>query len=332
MKMKKYIYLFLILQVAFLSACKKDDGMVRIDTVSKNGSEFFMGQKVQVWVGAEVGDLAGTAYDWTCDEGSFSGPVGLFQTVWVAPKKSGEFTVTCKVNCNGKSESRSSKMTVGAYFFDKFGIASTNFTVSNFTATYTNGEVLLVGSKANTRGSFRREFGDTALFNPFTYKADMAWRTKYKNATSSMYYRLLFNKPLRHDGSKVKQYIREIRLEIWPTAAGTTNNYTLSYEVFSSEYSLSTWTTAETGRKTPFVFADGSKATDGRGMRPITLSVTSDYKINVSLDGTSVLSNDAVKIWRTTNNIPDKLNLGRIWTEVYEQSNFYMDNIFLTLD
>lgn len=330
--MKNYIYLFLFLQVVFLSACKKDDGMVRIDTVSKNGSEFFMGQKVQVWVGAEVSDLASTSYDWTCDEGSFSGPSGLFQTVWVAPRKSGDFTITCTVNCNGKSESRSSKMTVGAYFFDKFGIASTNFSVSNFTATYPNGEVLLVGSKANTRGSFRREFGDTALFNPFTYKADMAWRVKYKNATSSMYYRLQFNKPTRWDGTKVKQYIREIRLEIWPTSTGTANNYTLSYEVFSSEFSMSTWTTIETGRKPAFVFTDGSKATDGKGMRPIAISVGADYKINVLLDGVSALTSDAIKIWRTTNSIPDKLNLGRVWTEVYEQSNFYLDNIFLTLD
>jgi hypothetical protein len=332
MKMKNYIYLFLFLQAALFSACKKDDLAVNIDTVSKNGSEFFQGQKVQVWVGAEVNDLPNTSFNWECDAGSFSGPSGLFQTVWVAPRKSGEFTVSCTVSCNGKSQTRSTKMTVGAYFFDKFGIASTNFTVSNFTATYANGEVLLVGSKASTRGSFRREFGDTALFNPFTYKADMAWRVKYKNATSSMYYRLLFNKPTRYDGSKVKQYIREIRLEIWPTATGTTPNYTLSYEVFSSEYSVSTFTTIDTGTKPQFVFADGSKAVDKKGMRPIAISVTADYKINVSLDGASVLSNDAVKLWRTANNIPDKLNLGRVYVEVYEQSNFYMDNIVLTMD
>lgn len=330
--MKNQIYLLLFLLAGLISGCKKDDGMVRIDTISKNGSEFFQGQKIQVWVGVEVSDLANATYNWECDEGSFSGPSGLFQTVWVAPRKSGEFNVTCTVNCNGKSEKRSSKMTVGAYFFDKFGVASTNFTLSNFTATYSNGEVQLVGSKANTRGSFRREFGDTALFNPFTFKADMAWRVKYKNATSSMYYRLLFNKPVRWDGTKVKQYIREIRLEIWPTATGTANNYSLSYEVFSSEFSTSTFYVVDAGRKTPFVFADGSKATDTRGMRPFAFSVSSDYKINVSLDGALVLTSDAVKLWRTTNNITDKLNLGRAYTEVYEQSNFYLDNIFLTLD
>ena len=330
--MKNQIYILLFLLAGLISGCKKDDGTVRIDTVSKNGSEFFQGQKIQVWVGVEVSDLASATYNWECDEGSFSGPSGLFQTVWVAPRKSGEFTISCTVRCNGKSEKRSSKMTVGAYFFDKFGVASTNFTLSNFTATYANSEVLLVGSKANTRGSFRREFGDTALFNPFTFKADMAWRVKYKSATSSMYYRLQFNKPVRWDGTKVKQYIREIRLEIWPTATGTTNNYSLSYEVFSSEFSTSTFYTVDAGRKTPFVFADGSKASDGLGMRTIAISVTADYTINVSLDGANVLTSNAVKLWRTANNIPDKLNLGRVWTEVYEQTNFYMDNIFLTLD
>lgn len=330
--MKNQIYILLFLLAGLISGCKKDDGMVRIDTVSKNGSEFFQGQKVQVWVGVEVSDLANATYNWECDEGAFSGPGGLFQTVWVAPRKSGDFTVSCTVNCNGKSEKRSAKMTVGAYFFDKFGIASTNFTLSNFNATYANGEVMLVGSKASTRGSFRREFGDTALFNPFTFKADMAWRVKYKSVTSSMYYRMQFNKPVRWDGTKLKQYVREIRLEIWPTSTGTANNYTLSYEVFSSEFSMSTWTTIETGRKTPFVFTDGSKASDGKGMRPIAISVAADFKINVSLDGVLVLTNDAVKLWRTANSIPDKLNLGRVWTEVYEQSNFYLDNIFLTLD
>ena len=116
------------------------------------------------------------------------------------------------------------------------------------------------------------------------------------------------------------------------TPTGTSNNYSLSYEVFSSEFSTSTFYVVDAGRKTPFVFADGSKASDTRGMRPFAFSVSADYKINVSLDGALVLTSDAVKLWRTANNIPDKLNLGRVYTEVYEQSNFYMDNIFLTLD
>ena len=330
--MKKIIYLFVLLAVVLLFGCKKDDGMVQIDSVSKTGSEFFQGQKVAVWVGAQVSELSSTTYKWECDEGSFSGPVGLFQTVWLAPRKQGEFNVSCTVECNGKSEKRSTKMIVGPYFFDKFGIASTNFSVSNFTATYPNGEVLLVGSKSNTRGSFRREFGDTALLNPFTYKADMAWRVKYKNATSSMYYRLQINKPTRYDGSKVKSYIREIRLEIWPTATGTANNYSLSYEVFSSEFSVSTWTVSVAGRNPAFVFTDGSKAADKLGMRTISIGVDAGFKTTVTLDGAKVIENDAVKNWRIANNIPDKLNLGRVWVEVYEQTNFYMDNVIVILE
>lgn len=330
--MKKYFILISFLTMLLLSGCSKEEGSVAIVSLYKNGSEFFQGQKVPVWVGAQVSDLASTTFEWKCDGGSFSGPKGLFQNVWVAPRKAGDYLVSCTVACNGKSETKSVKMTVGQYFFDRFSVTSSNFSVSNFTATYANGEVMLVGSKSNTRGSFRREFGDTALFNPFTYKSDMAYRVKYKNATSSMYYRLQFNKPARYDGTKVKQYIREIRLEIWPTATGTTNNYSLQYEVFSSEFSMSTWTTVESGRKAAFVFTDGSKAPDKLGMRPISLSVKSDFKIVITLDGASVLESDAIKNWRTTNNIPDKLNLGRVWTEVYEQTNFYLDNIFLTLD
>jgi len=330
--MKSINYLFVLLAVVLLFGCKKEDGIVQIDTVSKTGSEFFQGQKIAVWVGAQVSDLSSTSYTWECDEGTFSGPKGLFQTVWVAPRKAGEYTVSCTVACNGKSDTRSTKMVVGPYFFDKFGIASTNFSVSNFTATYPNGEVLLVGSKSNTRGSFRREFGDTALLNPFTYKADMAWRVKYKNATSSMYYRLQINKPVRYDDTKVKQYIREIRLEIWPTATGTAKNYSLSYEVFSSEFSTSTWTVVENLRNTAFVFTDGSKATDLKGMRTISIGVDAGFKTTVTLDGAPVIQTDAIKNWRVANNIPDKLNLGRVWVEVYEQTNFYMDNIIVTLE
>lgn len=330
--MKKYSILVSLLALVLLFGCKKEEGSVAIDSLYKNGSEFFQGQKVPVWVGVKVADLAATSYIWECDGGSFSGPKGLFQNVWVAPRSAGTYKVTCTVDCNGKSEKKSMQMTVGQYFFDKFSVASTNFTSSNFTVTYANGEVQLVGSKSNTRGSYRREFGDTTLFNPFTFKADMAWRVKYKSATSSMYYRLQFNKPSRYDGSKVKQYIREIRLELWPTASGTANNYSLSYEVFSSEFSTSTWTTIETGRKTPFVFTDGSKAADKLGMRTFSMGVNKDYRIIVTLDGASVLESDAINTWRTTNNIPDKLNLGRVWTEVYEQTNFYLDNVFLTLN
>jgi PKD repeat protein len=283
-------------------------------------------------VAAEVADLKDAKYIWECDGGTFSGPKNLFQNVWVAPRKAGEYTVTCTVEANGESDTRSTTMTVGDYFFDKFSVASTNFSLSNFTATYANGEVRLVGSKSNTRGSFRREFGDTALVNPFTYKADMAWRDKYKNTTSSMYYRMQFNKPVRYDGSKVKQYIREIRLELWPTATGTNKNYSLSYEVFSSVFSTSTWTTIESARKDQFVFTDGAKAADKLGMRPISISVDANFNILVGLDGATVLQTDAIKTWRITNTIPDKLNLKSVWVEVYEQTNFYMDNITLTMN
>lgn len=329
--MKKLKYIFLLIAVAALFACEKDDLTVEIDSVSKFGSEFFQGQKVQVWVSANVSDLGNATYKWECTGGSFSGPANLFQNVWVAPREQGEFLVTCTVECNGKSDKRSTKMIVGPYFFDKFSFPSTNFTLSNFTATYANGEVLLVGSRSNTRGSFRRAFGDTALYNPFTYKAEMAWRDKYKNAASSMYYRLQFDKPRRHDGTKVKQYIREVRLEIWPTSTGTANNYSLSYEVFNSEFSMATWTTVVVGRKPEFVFTDGAKAPDKKGMRPITISIDASYRTTVTLDGNPVIQSDAISTWRTANNIPDKLNLGRIWVEVFEQSNFYMDNIFLEL-
>jgi hypothetical protein len=329
--MNKIKYLCLLLSVVLLFGCEKDDFTVKVDSVSKYGSEFFQGQKVQVWVSAETGDLGNTTFNWECDGGSFSGPQHLFQNVWVAPRQAGEYLITCTVEVNGKSDKRSTRMVVGPYFFDKFSFASTNFTLSNFTATYANGELLLVGSRSNTRGSFRRAFADTALYNPFTYKADMAWRGKYKNATSSMYYRLQFDKPRRNDGSKVKQYIREIRLEMWPTSTGTANNYSLRYEVFNSEFSMATWTTIEQGRKPEFVFTDGAKAPDGKGMRTITIGVDANFTTTVTLDGNPVIQSDAISAWRTANTIPDKLNLGRIWVEVFEQSNFYMDNIFLEL-
>ena len=330
-QMKNLKYIFMLFAVALLVSCEKEDLTVEIDSVSKYGSEFFQGQKVQVWVSANVSDLANTTYKWECSGGTFSGPTNLFQNVWVAPREQGEFLVTCTVESGGKSDKRSTKMVVGPYFFDKFSFPSTNFTLSNFTATYTNGEVLLVGSRANTRGSFRRAFGDTALYNPFTYKADMAWRDKYKNATSSMFYRLQFDKPRRKDGTKVKQYVREIRLEMWPTATGTAMNYSLRFEVFNSEFSMATWTIMEQGRKPEFVFTDGAKAPDKKGMRPITIAVGANFQTTVTLDGVPVIQSDAIGAWRTANNIPDKLNLGRLWVEVFEQSNFYMDNIVLEL-
>lgn len=330
--MKNIICLSAFLTLILLFGCKKNDGFVQIDSVYKNGSEFFQKQKVPVWVGAQVSDLKSTTYSWECDGGSFSGPSGLFQNVWVAPVKQGEYTVSCTVACDGESEKRSTRMIVGQYFFDKFGVPSTNFTFSNYTVTYPAGEVLLVGSKSNTRGNFVRAFGDTALFNPFVYKADMAWRIKYKGATSSMYYRLIMNKPTRYDDTKVKKYVREVRLELWPTSTGTANNYSLSFEVFNSEFSTSTWTVTNAGRLPPFIFADGSKAADKKGMRTITIGINGDFKTTVTLDGATLIESEAIKAWRIANTIPDKLNLGRVSVDVYEQTNFYMDNIILSLE
>lgn len=328
--MKRFFSLIIFFSI-ILVGCTKEDGEVVIDSVYKNGSEFFQGQKIQVWVGAQVGDLSEANYKWECSGGYFSGPAGLVQNVWVAPREAGEYLITCTVECEGKSAKRSAKMTVGEYFFDKFSVASTNFSLTNFKATYADGEVLLVGSKSNTRGSFRRDFGDTSLYNPITFSADMAWRTKYKNTSSSMYYRLAFNKPTRYDGSKVKSYIREIRLEIWPTSTGTAKNYSLDYEVFNSEFSTATWTNIISGRKPEFVFTDGAKATDKKGMRPVTFGVDADYNVIVTLDGVNVLESAAIKTWKTANTNTDKLNLKSAAIEVYEQSNFYLDNVFLKL-
>ena len=41
LEMKKLIYLSALLSLVLLFGCKKDDGLVQIDSVFKNGSEFF---------------------------------------------------------------------------------------------------------------------------------------------------------------------------------------------------------------------------------------------------------------------------------------------------
>ena len=67
-------------------------------------------------------------------------------------------------------------------------------------------------------------------------------------------------------------------------------------------------------------------------MRTIGVGIDADYKTVVTLDGVRVIETDAIKTWRSANSIPDKINLGRVWVEVYEQTNFYLDNILLSLE
>lgn len=323
MRNLKYIYFAILL---ILVGCT-DDAFVKIDSIYKYGAEFYQGQKIQVWVGVETSNPREAIYEWSCDGGSFSGPAYFNQTVWIAPKQQGEYTVSCKVTCNGKSDIRSTLMKVNEYFFENFDFASSLFTATSATATFTPGssEAYLVGSLPNTRAYYSLALADTALFPPITLKADVAWRVKFK-ASSSLLWRLVFAKPIRRDGTKVKKYIREIKLETWPTVATSVKNYALSYEVYSSEFGLSTWVVVEEGSKPEFTMSNGLLATDKRGMRAIMSSIDGSNKVSFSIDGVKVLETNVIQDWRMANSIPDKLNMNNFSLGFMDQSNVYFDN------
>lgn len=322
-----YIVSFLLL-LLLVSSCK-EDGYVRIDTLSKYGDTYFGGQVVPVWVGVDVNNLEKATYKWECDGGCFEGKTDVFRAAWVAPMEKGEYTVKCTVTCDGALDTRVTKMVVGEYFFDQFGVSSTNFTAKDVKTTYANGEVLVVGSKSNRQGLYVREIGDENFKAPFSFSYDVAWRKTYKNGTTPFRTWLYMVRIPDVNGVKNTKFIQEISLDFFPKAASGSANYVLSLKEYNVSYGMFTQFVASQGRLAAFDMTDGSKAEDGKGMKNIELSVNEDNTIIVKVNGEVILTSAAIREWETQNGISNVIKPSRAGFKIYDKCNMYIDNFYL---
>ena len=338
MKKMKYSLFVLLLAVIF-SGCKKEDASVQIISLSKKGSEFFFGEKVQIWVSANINDHTGAAYrssatyKWECDGGGFSGVPGLFENVWIAPQKAGKYIITVTVEDNGAKDVRKTEMYVSSYFYDKFERSTTSWKNSDTKVAYntTLGRMeLSVSTASKFQGNFRYEFGDTALKAPISCSADIGWTSKYpatklnSNKTeNNTWWRFQSNRP-PHD----KKYIDDIRIEFWPvgTQIGVTPalNAKFRWETYDITSGIKVWTDMPINDPA-FTFAKDQ-------VKNMIFTLTADHTAIIYIDKKEIFRTDAMKLWRTANACVDPFYCFSWRYEYPRDAVMFIDNAYLTND
>lgn len=359
--MKQHIiYIFSLLAI-ILSGCK-NDGYVKIDSLSRIGTTCFQGEKVPVWVCVNTDDLAGTTYKWECDGGQFAEMpegISLYQNIWIAPMEMGTYHITCTVECNGEKDIRTTEILVDRYMDIKF---SQKTDASYFKSTTTKNQVVTLripdennktvqenflevrGTKGNswcTISTFSQD--DKNRKAPFEFSSDIL-RGRYPNAPYPTYWAFMFKRPTVN-GELVDKYIREIRFEAYinynPTKPGakqipsvTTdevlnfNSYAVWYEEYDARFGTSRW--VKMGGKW-----DGQYflVFEKKNMATVNLSVEKDLTVKVQGKNGLVLESGLIREWfEQHQEITPELLLEDVQLGVWHTNHFvYIDNWKLDL-
>jgi len=303
--MKKiFSILCLALAIMTVSSCKKEK-YVEIVNLTKKGTEFYYGERVEVWTGTE-GDARDITYDWTCTGGYFYGShtQHLFENLWIAPAEPGEYTVTATARNGGSSSSRSTTMNVKWYFFDEFqtSISTTGWTTTNATAVLSANQdpalSLVEFRPTGTLGArLAKQLDHHPLTIPFSMKTTLGWRTHFR-AGQAIFIRLLFKQPL---GNFNYPYLREIRWEYWPIS--TANNYRIRYELYTPATNTSQWSVQGNVLPAPPALID---PTQGRNTifsaaeheeKTLAFSVDADHVFHAHVNGQIWFQSNAIKEW-----------------------------------
>lgn len=293
----------------FALSCKKDT--VSIETLSKAGEEFYFGEKVPVWAGTR-GDLRNLSYSWTATGGTFDGwrTQDLYENLWIAPAKVGEYTVTATAKDGKASASRSTTMKVTRYFFDEFqssytfdgnGWAQSNATATEITESDPDKARVELLANATSGPNIRRTLNLAELKIPFSISTKFGWKTFFR-ANQAITVSVYFVQPTANPNYP---YMREIRWEIWPTVnPATTDNYQVRYETFipanasSSKFSAAgavlpapqPLITPVKGRKPELAIANG-------GEKTISISIDANNMVHAYIDGVLWFQSNGFKTW-----------------------------------
>lgn len=312
--MLKIYNLFSVVAVCAIAfSCKKDVD-VKIDSLNKGGQEFYFGEKVPVWA-STIGDKHGISYEWTATGGTFDGfrTQNLYENLWIAPTTAGEYTITATAKNDGSSSSKSTSMKVTRYYFDEFQSAYTlngnGWSTSNTTNTLkTNTDpalsTLQVTASSTSSPNIRRTLNLAELKIPFSIRTKLGWKSYWRSGqpvTISLY----FNQP----STPAIPYLREIRLEIWPTAnPATTDNYQIRYETFVPSSNTSKFSTVGNTLPNPLPLIDPVKgkrpdlAMANGEIKNLSFSVDAGNVFHVYVDG---------QLWFTSNGIKDWLDYAK---------------------
>ncbi|WP_146186519.1 hypothetical protein, partial [Pedobacter sp. HMWF019] len=310
--MRKIYNLFVFMVAGiFVLSCKKEDKL-EIATLSKAGEEFYFGEKVVVWTGTAGGDKNDISYQWTCTGGRFDGwrTQNLFENLWIAPAKAGDYTVTATAKSGGKSSSRSANMKVTKYFFDefqsKFTFDGNGWSVSDVTGQTTTIDADPLKSyaeiTANTTKSaiIKRNLDLAELKIPFSVRTRLGWKTFFR-AGQAITISIFFKQP---SANLNYPYLREIRWEYWPTVnPGTTDNYQIRYETFIPASNTSKFSTVGNALPLPQPLISPVKGRNpafqaGAGVeKSLSFAVDANNVFSTYIDGVLWFQSNGIKDW-----------------------------------
>lgn len=324
----RYLNIIVLLVAALLTGCSdKEEGSLRIDSLSVDGNEFYCFQKVKMWVCVESDNLGIADYQWGCDGGHFSEGQGISEACWIPPGNPGEYQVWCKVTIGKNTETRYRKMNVSHYFFDYFenGTATgLNITsamrsrpltwavATGLTATVTPATTsceLKLSSNTAVSSSYIRSFNDPDLKMPFSCMATIGWNTNMPTklvtvGSSSTYNSIGYRFSLSRDPSMTDAYVSAILFDWFP--AGSTDNLPLdpsgSGEKCNGFFRFYYTATGTTFSSTPIWFYHPSLKFGEKEYKKVAFNVSADYIVSVYVAGTKVFETEALNTWRNENN------------------------------
>jgi hypothetical protein len=312
--MKKLYHtgIFMILCIAAVS-CKKEE-KVEIVTLSKAGEEFYFGEKVKVWAGTQGGNNTTVSYKWTATGGTFDGwrTQNLFENLWIAPAKAGEYTVTAKADLGGNTSERSTTMRVTKYFFDEFqsrftfdGNGWSTSDVVDAPVKVINTDPLkstieITANTVNKTAIIKRDLNLAELKIPFSLSTRLGWKSFFR-ADQPIIVSIFFQQPRTHTEYP---FMREIRWEYWPTVdPATKDNFQLRYETFTPSSGISKFSVAGAALPAPQTLINPIKGRNpifrsGDGVeKTLAFAIDANNIFTAYVDGNLWVTSDGIKKW-----------------------------------
>lgn len=285
---------------------------------------------------------------------------------WTAPKENGEFLIRCTVKCGGTKETREALVKVNGVFFDRFSSNEGNSTPSGWTATNQQArqrdgqfETHVLGNQpTDSLGWVTRDLGINPFQPPLSVTADVGissssvspfnpkFPTKSETLYSDNFMGIGFTGRNPGEETAPTHYISELMVDWWPmdhyyddvdyfapgdNTAGTPRN------ILASDFDARL-TVKVTRRSDPaagiqqstetfMVFFKSEAFKAGLDQtRNVGLSVESDYKVTVNVDGTDVFTSTALQDLKAAyNNAPlDVQSFKYIYSNL---TMVYLDNL-----
>lgn len=337
----KYLNIAVLIAAFLLSGClQKDKGTLRIDSLSVDGDEFYCFQKIKMWMCVESDNLFIADYEWGCDDGHFTEGQGFSEACWI-PHTVGKHEVWCKVTVGKNTETRYRTMNVSHYFFDFFENTvrdgSLSITSAKRSRPLTWAEQSGMTNTVNVNEGYwscrlnianeatryvNRSFtADPDLTAPFSCRATIGWTSNMpadtvtvgtRTAPATIGYRFVVDRALDVTGA----YVDQIDFAWYPRSAASTDVLPLdptgSGEKCNGMFSFRKTGDGSTVTLPRIWFYHPELESEAAEYKKVAFNLTEDYKVTIWVEGMKVFETDAIKTWRSNNNVTGKF-LIREW-------------------